>query len=63
MKYHVSEVARILGITPGALHFLEGKEIIEAKREKMDTAIMMKMIFSDCSLILNITQWEFPSRI
>ena len=34
VKYHVSEVARILGITPGALHFLEGKEIIEAKREK-----------------------------
>lgn len=34
MKYHISEVARILGITPGALHFLEGKNIIEAKREE-----------------------------
>lgn len=34
MKYHISDVARILGITPGALHFLENKDIIEAKREE-----------------------------
>lgn len=34
VKYHISDVARILGITPSALHFLESKDIIEAKREE-----------------------------
>ena len=33
MKYRVSDVARILGITPGALHFFESEEIINAKKE------------------------------
>jgi DNA-binding transcriptional MerR regulator len=33
MKYYVSDVARILGLTPGALHFFESKDIINAKKE------------------------------
>lgn len=33
MKYHVSDVARILGLTPGALHFFESEDIIKAKKE------------------------------
>lgn len=33
MKYHISDVARILGMTPGALHFFESEEIINTKKE------------------------------
>ncbi|QEY34825.1 MerR family transcriptional regulator [Caproiciproducens galactitolivorans] len=34
MKYHVRDVARILGITPGALHFFEKQNIINTKKER-----------------------------
>lgn len=33
MKYRISDVARILGITPGALHFFESEDIIKTKKE------------------------------
>jgi DNA-binding transcriptional MerR regulator len=33
MKYRISDVARILGMTPGALHFFESEDIIDTKKE------------------------------
>ena len=33
MKYHIGDVARILGITSGALHFFEKEGIINTKKE------------------------------
>lgn len=33
MKYRIGDVARIFGLTPGALHFFESEDIINTKKE------------------------------
>lgn len=33
MKYRISDVARVLGLTPGALHYFEREKIVTVKKE------------------------------
>lgn len=56
IKYRISDVARILGMTPGALHFFESEDIINIRF--LDSVVAIGIIVALIKLITIETEFQ-----